>query len=94
ILTHSPLLALSLPTEILSLSVSAIRALTSVTSLSSDDTSSSSQSYVSAIRPLFLLEDELGAEALELKRVGLALILLYLASKSLVCLGSSLCSQE
>ncbi|GJY61975.1 hypothetical protein Tco_0462632, partial [Tanacetum coccineum] len=69
-------------------------ALTSVTSLSSDDTSSSSQSYVLAIRPLFLLEDELGAKALELRRASLALILLYLDSKSLVCLGSSLCSDE
>ncbi|GJW45814.1 hypothetical protein Tco_0077460 [Tanacetum coccineum] len=50
---------------------SAIRALTSVTSFSSDNTSSSSQSYVSAMRPLFLLEDELGAEALELRGASL-----------------------
>ncbi|GKD67398.1 hypothetical protein Tco_1309506, partial [Tanacetum coccineum] len=72
----------------------AIKALTLVTSLSSDDTSSSSQSYVSAIRLLFLPEDELGAEAMELMRASLALTLLYLASKSLVCLGSGLCSDE
>ncbi|GKF68986.1 hypothetical protein Tco_0198665, partial [Tanacetum coccineum] len=47
---------------------------------------SSSQSYDSTMRPLFLLENELGAEALELKRASLALTLLYLASKSLVFL--------
>ncbi|GKG65421.1 hypothetical protein Tco_0675270, partial [Tanacetum coccineum] len=52
----------------------------------SDDTSSSSQSYISAIRPLFLPEDELGAKALELRRANLALTLLYLALK--------LCSDE
>ncbi|GKC34054.1 hypothetical protein Tco_1046438, partial [Tanacetum coccineum] len=46
--------------------VSAMRALTSVSS-SSDDTSSLSQSYDSTMRPLFLLENELGAEALELR---------------------------
>ncbi|GKD99787.1 hypothetical protein Tco_1387771, partial [Tanacetum coccineum] len=61
---------------------------------SSDDTSSSSQSYDSAIRTLFLLEDELGAEALELRRASLTLNLLSLDSKSLVCLGSGLCSDE
>ncbi|GJV81741.1 hypothetical protein Tco_1517611 [Tanacetum coccineum] len=33
----------------------------------------------------FLLEDELGAEAFELRRASLALILLYMASKSLGC---------
>nr|GEY99703.1 hypothetical protein [Tanacetum cinerariifolium] len=72
---------LSLPTETLSLSARAIRALTLVTSLSSDDTSSSSQSYGLAIRPLFLPKDELRAKALELRRASLALTLLYLASK-------------
>nr|GFC08050.1 hypothetical protein [Tanacetum cinerariifolium] len=70
----------------LSSSVRAIRALTSGTSLSPDDTSSLSQSYDSVIRPLFLPEDELGAEALKIRRASLALTLLYLASKSLVCL--------
>ncbi|GKB44219.1 hypothetical protein Tco_0889161 [Tanacetum coccineum] len=94
ILFHSPLLALSLPTETLSSSARAIRALTSVTSLSSDDISSLSQSYDSTIRPLFLPENELRAEALELRRASLALTLLYLALKSLVCLGSGLCSDE
>nr|GEY54101.1 hypothetical protein [Tanacetum cinerariifolium] len=73
--------------ETISSSTRAIRDLTLVTSLSSDDTSSSLQSYVLAIRPLFLPEDELGAEALELRRASLALTLFYLASKSLVCLG-------
>ncbi|GJX35544.1 hypothetical protein Tco_0247101 [Tanacetum coccineum] len=87
-------MALSLPTETLSSSVSAMRALTSVTSLSSNDTSSSSQSYVLAMRPLFFPEDELGVEALELRRANLALTLLYLALKSLVCLGSGLYSDE
>ncbi|GKB95321.1 hypothetical protein Tco_0981458 [Tanacetum coccineum] len=82
------------PKKTLSSSARAIRALTLVTSLSSDDTSSSSQSYISAIRHLFLLEDELGAEALELRRANLALTLLYMASRSLVCLSSGLCSDE
>ncbi|GKE10122.1 hypothetical protein Tco_1413673 [Tanacetum coccineum] len=77
--------------ETLSSSARSIRALTSVTSLSSDDTSSSSQSYVSTIRPLFLPEYELGAEALELRMASLALTLLYLALKSLVCVDSGLC---
>ncbi|GKE15748.1 hypothetical protein Tco_1423325 [Tanacetum coccineum] len=63
-----------------------MRTLTSVSS--SDDTSSSSQSYDSAMRPLFLLENELGAEALELRRASLALTFLYLASNSLVFLIS------
>ncbi|GKG64907.1 hypothetical protein Tco_0665781, partial [Tanacetum coccineum] len=36
-----------------------------------DDTYSSSQSYDSAIRPLFLPEDELEAEAPELRRASL-----------------------
>nr|GEW78771.1 reverse transcriptase domain-containing protein [Tanacetum cinerariifolium] len=66
----------------------AIRDLNSVTSLSSDDISSSSQSYDLAIRPLFFPEDELGTEALELRRASLALTLLYLASKSLDYLES------
>nr|GFB19877.1 hypothetical protein [Tanacetum cinerariifolium] len=73
--------------------VSAMRAF-SVTSFSSDDTSSSSQSYVSTMRPLFLPEDEIGAEALEVMRANLALTLLYLASKSLVCLGLGLYSES
>nr|GEX66160.1 hypothetical protein [Tanacetum cinerariifolium] len=38
------------------------------------------------MRPLFLLENKLGAKALELRRASLALTLLYLASKSLVFL--------
>ncbi|GKF38042.1 hypothetical protein Tco_0118103, partial [Tanacetum coccineum] len=45
----------------------------------------------SAIRFLFLPEDEVGAEALELSRASLALTLLYLALKSLVDLSSGLC---
>ncbi|GJS03338.1 hypothetical protein Tco_0319846 [Tanacetum coccineum] len=49
---------------------------------------------LSAMRPLFLLEDELGTKALELRGASLELPLLYLASKYLVCLGSSLCSDE
>nr|GEZ78373.1 hypothetical protein [Tanacetum cinerariifolium] len=59
--------------EILSSLASAMRALTLVTSFSSDGTSSSSQSYVSTMRLLFFLEDELGAKALELRRASLAL---------------------
>ncbi|GKA71215.1 hypothetical protein Tco_0777354 [Tanacetum coccineum] len=93
ILVHSPFLALSLPIEILSSLVSAMRALTSVSS-SSDDTSYSSQSYDSAMRPLFLFENKLGTEALELRKANLALTLLYLASKSLVFLISGLFSDE
>nr|GEX40287.1 retrotransposon protein, putative, Ty3-gypsy subclass [Tanacetum cinerariifolium] len=64
-----------------------MRALTSVSS-SFDDTSSLSQSCDSVMRPLFLLENELGAQALELRRDSLSLTLLYLASKSLVFLIS------
>ncbi|GJR80710.1 hypothetical protein Tco_0151495 [Tanacetum coccineum] len=74
--------------------MSAMRALTLVTLFSLDDTSSSSQSYVSAMRPLFLPEDELGVEALEPMRASLALTLWYLASKSLVCFGLGLFSDE
>nr|GEX58303.1 ribonuclease H-like domain-containing protein [Tanacetum cinerariifolium] len=58
------------------------------------DTSSSFYSYILAIRPLFLPKDELGTEVLELRRASLALTLLYLASKSLVCLGLGLCSEN
>ncbi|GJX57667.1 hypothetical protein Tco_0287564 [Tanacetum coccineum] len=84
IFTHSQLLALSLPTETLSSLASAIGDLTSIASLSSNDTSYSSHSYASAMRPLFLTIKVLEAEALELRRARLALTLLYLASKSLV----------
>ncbi|GKF63092.1 hypothetical protein Tco_0183146, partial [Tanacetum coccineum] len=94
ILVQSPFLALSLPTETLSSSVSVMRALSSVTLFSSDNTSSSSQSYVSAMRPLFLPEDELRVEALELRMASLALTLWYLPLNSLVCLGSGLFSNE
>ncbi|GKC92054.1 reverse transcriptase domain-containing protein, partial [Tanacetum coccineum] len=57
------------------------------TELKLDDTSSSSQSYDLAMRPLFLPEDGSRHEVLELTRASLALTLLYLASKSLVCLS-------
>nr|GFB38074.1 hypothetical protein [Tanacetum cinerariifolium] len=67
-----------------------MRALTSVYS-SSDDTSSSSQSCDSVMRALFLLENKLGAKALELRRASLTLTLLYLALKSLVFLISVFC---
>ncbi|GJW51185.1 putative reverse transcriptase domain-containing protein [Tanacetum coccineum] len=46
------------------------------------------------MRPLFFPEEELEAEALELRRASLALTLWYLASKSLICLGSGLFSDE
>nr|GFC11814.1 putative reverse transcriptase domain-containing protein [Tanacetum cinerariifolium] len=46
------------------------------------------------MRPLFLPDKELGAEALELSRASLALTLFHLASKSLVFLISGLFSYE
>ncbi|GKB18986.1 hypothetical protein Tco_0852909, partial [Tanacetum coccineum] len=73
---------------------SVMRALTLIASFSSDDTSSSFHLYDSAMRPLFLPDDDLGDEALELRRASLAFTLLYLASKSFVYLSLGLCSDE
>ncbi|GJW71241.1 mitochondrial proton/calcium exchanger protein-like protein isoform X1 [Tanacetum coccineum] len=70
---------------------SSMSTLTSTISLSSDDTSSSSYSLASVMRPLFLIVAALEAEALELRRASLALTLLYLTSKSLVGLSFGLC---
>ncbi|GJY47189.1 hypothetical protein Tco_0436252 [Tanacetum coccineum] len=90
ILTHSPFFTLSLPTTPLSSSASAMSTFTSTISLSLEDTSSSSHSYASATRPWFLTCEDFDVEAPELKRVSLALTLLYLALKSLLGLTSGL----
>nr|GEY59085.1 hypothetical protein [Tanacetum cinerariifolium] len=58
--------------------------LTSIISLSFDDTSSSSYSYASVIRRLLLIVMALEADALELRRASLALTLLYLALNDIV----------